>query len=73
MYVQRKCGLAYNSLIGLALRDYVMQNGEHLCTMSQSPQQLMYNLYNIIALTEVKGYAMVQFSYMMLKIYNKVS
>jgi hypothetical protein len=50
-----------------------MQNGEHLCTMSQSPQQLMYNLYNIIALTEVKGYAMVQFSYMMLKIYNKVN
>jgi len=33
----------------------------------------MYNLYNIIALTEVKGYAMVQFSYMMLRIYNKVS
>jgi Domain of unknown function (DUF4803) len=40
--------------------------------MSQSPHQLMYNLYNIIALTEVKGYAMVQFSYMMLRIYNKV-
>ena len=50
-----------------------MQNGEHLCTMNQSPNQLMYNLYNIIALTEVKGYAMVQFSYMMLRIYNKVS
>jgi hypothetical protein len=41
--------------------------------MNQSSQQLMYNLYNIIALTEVKGYAMVQFSYMMLRIYNKVS
>ena len=50
-----------------------VQNGEHLCTMSQSPHQLMYNLYNIIALTEVKGYAMVQFSYMMLRIYNKVT
>ena len=40
--------------------------------MTQSPHQLLYNLYNIIALTEIKGYAMLQFSYMMLKIYNKV-
>ena len=40
--------------------------------MTQSPNQLLYNLYNIIALTEIKGYAMLQFSYMMLKIYNKV-
>merc|ERR1719334_23837 len=47
------------------------QEGDHLCTMTQSPHQLMYNLYNIIALTEIKGYAMLQFSYMMLKIYNK--
>ena len=41
--------------------------------MTQSPHQLVYNLYNIIALTEIKGYAMLQFSYMMLKIYDKVS
>ena len=41
--------------------------------MTQSPNQLLYNLYNIIALTEIKGYAMLQFSYMMLKIYNKVT
>ena len=40
--------------------------------MTQSPNQLLYNLYNIIALTEIKGYAMLQFSYMMLKIYDKV-
>jgi len=39
--------------------------------MGQSPHQLIYNLYNIIALTEIKGYAMVQFSYMMLKLYNR--
>ena len=48
------------------------QSGKHLCSMTQSPHQLLYNLYNIIALTEIKGYAMLQFSYMMLKIYNKV-
>ena len=41
--------------------------------MTQSPNQLQYNLYNIIALTEIKGYAMLQFSYMMLKIYDKVN
>jgi len=47
------------------------KSGKHLCSMTQSPHQLLYNLYNIIALTEIKGYAMLQFSYMMLKIYNK--
>lgn len=36
------------------------QNGDHLCSMGQSPHQLIYNLYNIIALTEIKGYAMIQ-------------
>ena len=28
--------------------------------MGQSPHQLIYNLYNVIALTEIKGYAMMQ-------------
>ena len=31
----------------------------------------MYNLYNIVALTELKGYAMLQFSYMMLNVADK--
>jgi len=48
-----------------------VKSGKHLCSMTQSPNQLLYNLYNIIALTEIKGYAMLQFSYMMLKIYDK--
>ena len=39
--------------------------------MTQSPHQLLYNLYNILALTEIRGYAMLQFSYMMLRIYDK--
>ena len=42
-----------------------------MCDLGQSPHQLLYNLYNIVALTEIKGYAMIQFSYMMLKLYNK--
>jgi len=49
----------------------LLEEGEHLCGLNQSPHQLMFNLYNIIALTEIKGYAMLQFSYMMLKIYGK--
>ena len=39
--------------------------------MTQSPHQLLYNLYNIIALTEIKGYAMLQFAYMILRINKK--
>lgn len=42
-----------------------------MCTVTQSPQQLLFNLYNIIGLTEIKGHAMLQFSYMMLNVYNK--
>ncbi len=39
--------------------------------MGQSPHQLLYNLYNVVALTEIKGYAMMQFSYMMLRLYGR--
>merc|ERR1719495_1849225 len=47
------------------------ENDQHLCSLTQSPYQLMYNLYNIVALTELKGYAMLQFSYMILRINEK--
>jgi len=39
--------------------------------LEQSPQQLIYNLYNLVALAELKGYAMMQFSWMILKQYEK--
>ncbi|CAH1108486.1 unnamed protein product [Psylliodes chrysocephalus] len=45
--------------------------GDMLCNSKQSPQQVLYNLYNAIALTELKGYSMIQFSYMLLRLYNK--
>lgn len=60
--------VSYNKVIAYFSPE---QNNEHLCEMGQSPHQLMFNLYNILALTEIKGYAMIQFSYMMLKLYNK--
>lgn len=32
--------------------------------LSQSPQQLFYNLYNLIALNTLKAYVMQQFAYL---------
>ena len=42
-----------------------------LCTAQRSPQQVLYQLYNAITMTELKGYAMMQFSYMLLKTYGR--
>ncbi|XP_011268223.1 uncharacterized protein LOC105258578 isoform X2 [Camponotus floridanus] len=44
---------------------------QQLCNEMQSPQQLLYNLYNTVALTEIKGYTMIQFSYMLLRLFNE--
>ena len=48
-----------------------LQDGKHLCSLGQSPHQVIYNLYNVIALTEIKGYAMIQFSYMIMRLYGQ--
>ncbi|KAJ8969231.1 hypothetical protein NQ317_002186 [Molorchus minor] len=45
--------------------------GDMLCNSQQSPQQVLYNLYSAIALTELKGYSMIQFSYMLLRLYGQ--
>ncbi|CRK92910.1 CLUMA_CG006339, isoform A [Clunio marinus] len=42
-----------------------------LCLSRRSPQQVLYQLYHAITMTELKGYAMMQFSYMLLKTYGK--
>ncbi|KAK9746592.1 protein of unknown function (DUF4803) [Popillia japonica] len=42
-----------------------------VCMSKQSPNQLLYNLYNTISLTQIKGYAMIQFAYTLLELYNK--
>ncbi|KAG6449172.1 hypothetical protein O3G_MSEX005930 [Manduca sexta] len=41
------------------------------CTAAMSPHQLIFDIYNTVALTEIKGYAMMQFSWMLLRIYGK--
>ncbi|XP_055846635.1 uncharacterized protein LOC129912439 isoform X1 [Episyrphus balteatus] len=43
----------------------------HLSGTRQSCQQFLYSLYADIALTELKGYTMMQFSWMILRIYGK--
>ncbi|XP_066151749.1 uncharacterized protein [Euwallacea fornicatus] len=45
--------------------------GDMMCNTKQSPQQVLYSLYDAIALTELKGYTMIQFSYMLLRLYGK--
>ncbi|XP_045498674.1 uncharacterized protein LOC123696512 isoform X2 [Colias croceus] len=42
-----------------------------VCDLQLSQHQLIYDMYNTIALTEIKGYAMMQFSWMLLRIYGK--
>ncbi|XP_043229648.1 uncharacterized protein LOC122385438 isoform X2 [Amphibalanus amphitrite] len=44
-----------------------------VCELQQSPQQMAYGLYGILALTLAKGYSMIQFSYMLLRLYEKGS
>lgn len=46
------------------------ENVENMCTLVQSPSQFLMNLYTLIALTELKAYVMVQFSYVVFKIYG---
>ncbi|XP_012142213.2 chemokine-like protein orion isoform X2 [Megachile rotundata] len=41
-----------------------------ICNENQSLQQLLYNLYTTITLSEIRGYSMVQFSYILLRLYN---
>ncbi|XP_069676285.1 uncharacterized protein orion isoform X1 [Periplaneta americana] len=51
--------------------DIMQESRANMCNLQQSPQQLLYNLYNTVAITELKGYAMMQFSWMLLRLYNK--
>ncbi|XP_076754958.1 chemokine-like protein orion isoform X2 [Xylocopa sonorina] len=52
---------------------FIVANQEassQICNDNQSLQQLLYNLYTTITLTEIKGYSMIQFSYKLLRLYN---
>ncbi|XP_053609791.1 uncharacterized protein orion isoform X4 [Plodia interpunctella] len=63
------------SLLGWSILGLILQNikDEHpdLCELQMSQHQLIYDMYNTISLAEIKGYAMMQFSWMLLRIYGK--
>lgn len=61
----------YSIFCGIYLFFYFQEANSDLCNLRQSPQLLIYNLYTTLALTELKGYAMMQFSYMLMKLYAK--
>ncbi|XP_046744712.1 uncharacterized protein LOC124410410 isoform X1 [Diprion similis] len=69
LIVPDKNGFANENLLELLVNN--MEEGERtICNNYQSPQQLLYNLYNSIAVTELKGYTMMQFSWLLLKLYK---
>ncbi|EZA56899.1 hypothetical protein DMN91_000279 [Ooceraea biroi] len=61
----------YNRSVLVLLAGQMQEASNQMCNDMQSPQQLLYNLYNTVALTEIKGYTMIQFSYMILRLYNE--
>jgi Domain of unknown function (DUF4803) len=49
----------------------LQQNKEMLCATKKSAQLILYQLYNAIALAELKGFVLMQFSWMLLRNYGK--
>lgn len=43
---------------------------DHVCRTQRSAQQVLYQMYAAVSLTELKGYAMMQFSWMLLRTYG---
>ncbi|VVC93972.1 unnamed protein product [Leptidea sinapis] len=56
---------------GDLFRSPLQERHPDVCELQLSPHQLIYDMYNTISLAEIKGYAMMQFSWMLLKIYGK--
>ncbi|XP_076675055.1 chemokine-like protein orion isoform X1 [Andrena cerasifolii] len=60
----------FNASILVLLANKMQEAAMQVCSEQQSLQQLLYNLYSTITLTEIKGYSMIQFSYMLLRLYH---
>jgi hypothetical protein len=73
-YIPLKHQQPFSRLYGAVYRGMAIllqESRSNMCNLQQSPQQLLYNLYNSVAITELKGYAMMQFSWMLLRLYKK--
>ena len=55
---------------GIMHKVYNILNQDNICNVKQSPNQYLFQLYTLIALTDIKGYMMVQFSYAVFKMYG---
>ncbi|XP_075237274.1 chemokine-like protein orion isoform X1 [Lycorma delicatula] len=53
------------------IKETLQEIGSNLCNVQQSPQQVIYNIYTSLQMTQLKGYTMMQFSWMLLRLYNK--
>lgn len=42
-----------------------------LCDQKQSVQQMIFNLYTTLLLTQIKGFSVMQFSWMLMQTFNK--
>lgn len=45
-------------------------DGVNFCSQADSPRTVLLHLYNNIAITQLKGYMMIQYSYLILKLLN---
>ncbi|XP_017851839.1 uncharacterized protein LOC108606329 isoform X1 [Drosophila busckii] len=59
-----------NNLLSQLAHNYEV-SADQMCQTMQSSQQFVYSLYTDIALTELKGYTMMEFSWMMLRVYGR--
>lgn len=50
---------------------YLQEAQDLVCVSKQSAQQVLFQMYNAISIAELKGYAMMQFSWMVLRAYGK--
>ncbi|KAK9501687.1 hypothetical protein O3M35_012367 [Rhynocoris fuscipes] len=65
--------LIYDNVEGhKSIYDSVIQaSDEQLCDLSQSTNQLIFNMYTLLQMVQLKAYTMIQFSWMLLRVYNK--
>ncbi|XP_073830142.1 uncharacterized protein isoform X1 [Musca autumnalis] len=63
-------GATSSNILDMMANSY-QASKEERCLNQQSTQQFLYSLYTDIALTELKGYTMMEFSWMILRVYGK--
>ncbi|XP_078045689.1 chemokine-like protein orion isoform X1 [Augochlora pura] len=65
--------LSFDDSLLVLLAKQMNEAASQICSEHQSLQQLLYNLYARVTLAEIQGYSMIQFSYMLLRMYNRGS